>query len=186
MHFSAAAFMSCATCGPAYPTSGKANGRRLVALTQRSNRQRKGRSAGRGRVTLSTLPWSTSAAKASRLHSRSSLENGTREHRKVSRADAIVESVFAAYKSCILQYLPIALPACKKTTCIGRCQPQAFGASAAAIITPVAHLLPLSKQLPELRNRQRPHLNMRRRLQREMIGGNLLRLRRKHNRISVV
>jgi len=79
--------VSCATCRPAYLTRGKANGGRLAAMTQRSSRQRRGGKAWRGRVTMSTLPWSTSAAKASRLHSRSSLENGTREHGRVSKAD---------------------------------------------------------------------------------------------------
>jgi hypothetical protein len=96
------------------PNPRQTNGRRLVALTQRSNRQRKGRSAWRGRITLSTLPWSTSAAKASRLHRRSSLEDGARQKGIVSAADAMAESVSAAYKSRILQYLPF--PACRKRT----------------------------------------------------------------------
>lgn len=92
---SAAAFMSCATCRHAYLTNGKANdsvNRQLAALTQQhssSGSEKSGR-ARRGRVTLSTLPWSTSAAKASRLHSRSSLDNRTRQHGRVSGADAIV------------------------------------------------------------------------------------------------
>ena len=48
MRSSAAAFMSCATCGHAYLTNGKANDRQLAALTQHSSRQRKRRKGMQG------------------------------------------------------------------------------------------------------------------------------------------